>query len=132
MLSQVFTAGIFGIDGYIVTVEADSQPKLPIFELVGLPDAAVKEAELRLKKHDEYLKTIENIGREEGRLSDEKKRLPILEEALKSVMVLKPESEKAGEEIGRITAQMPRYRSAEELKRLIISGEARLQGSPVK
>ncbi len=49
MLSQVFTAGIFGIDGYIVTVEADSRPKLPNFELVGLPDAAVKEAKDRVR-----------------------------------------------------------------------------------
>ncbi len=49
MLSQVFSAGIFGIDGYIVTVEADSKPKLPNFELVGLPDAAVKEAKERVR-----------------------------------------------------------------------------------
>ena len=49
MLSQTFTAGLFGIDGYIVTVEADSQPKLPNFELVGLPDAAVKEAKDRVR-----------------------------------------------------------------------------------
>ena len=49
MLSQVFSAGIFGIDGYIVTVEADSQPRLPNFELVGLPDAAVKEAKDRVR-----------------------------------------------------------------------------------
>ncbi len=49
MLSQIFSAGIYGIDGYIVTVEADSQPKLPNFELVGLPDAAVKEAKDRVR-----------------------------------------------------------------------------------
>ena len=49
MLSQVFCAGIFGIDGFIVTVEADGQPKLPNFELVGLPDAAVKEAKERVR-----------------------------------------------------------------------------------
>lgn len=49
MLSQIFSAGIFGIDGYIVTVEADSQPRLPNFELVGLPDAAVKEAKDRVR-----------------------------------------------------------------------------------
>ena len=49
MLSQVFCAGIFGIDGYIVTVEADGQPRLPNFELVGLPDAAVKEAKDRVR-----------------------------------------------------------------------------------
>lgn len=109
-------------------IEEDSIRNEEMSKEKALNDVAVKEAELRLKKHGEYLKTIENIGREEARLSDEKKRLPILEEALKSVMVLKPESEKAGEEIGRITAQMPRYRSAEELKRLIISGEGKAAG----
>ena len=49
MLSSVFSAGIFGIDGYIVTVEADAQPRLPNFELVGLPDMAVKEAKERVR-----------------------------------------------------------------------------------
>ena len=49
MLSSVFSAGIFGIDGYIVTVEADGQPRLPSFELVGLPDMAVKEAKERVR-----------------------------------------------------------------------------------
>ncbi len=49
MLSSVFTAGIFGIDGYIVTVESDAQPRLPSFELVGLPDMAVKEAKERVR-----------------------------------------------------------------------------------
>ena len=49
MLSSVYCAGIFGIDGYIVTVEADGQPRLPNFELVGLPDMAVKEAKERVR-----------------------------------------------------------------------------------
>lgn len=49
MLSSVYCAGIFGIDGYIVTVEADAQPRLPAFELVGLPDMAVKEAKERVR-----------------------------------------------------------------------------------
>ena len=49
MLSSIFSAGIFGIDGYIVTVEADAQPRLPNFELVGLPDMAVKEAKERVR-----------------------------------------------------------------------------------
>ena len=49
MLSCIFSAGIFGIDGYIVTVEADGQPRLPNFELVGLPDMAVKEAKERVR-----------------------------------------------------------------------------------
>ena len=49
MLSSVYCAGIYGIDGYIVTVEADGQPRLPGFELVGLPDMAVKEAKERVR-----------------------------------------------------------------------------------
>lgn len=49
MLSSVYCAGIYGIDGYIVTVEADGQTRLPNFELVGLPDMAVKEAKERVR-----------------------------------------------------------------------------------
>lgn len=49
MLSKVFSAGISGIDGYVVTVECDAQDRLPEFEIVGLPDAAIKEAKERIK-----------------------------------------------------------------------------------
>ena len=49
MLSSVFSAGLSGIDGYIVTVESDSKKKIPAFELVGLPDAAIKEAKERVR-----------------------------------------------------------------------------------
>ena len=49
MLSTIYSAGLYGIDGFIVTVEADGQPKLPNFELVGLPDMAVKEAKERVR-----------------------------------------------------------------------------------
>ncbi len=49
MLSTVFSAGLFGIDGYIVTVECNSQARIPEFELVGLPDLAVKEAKERVR-----------------------------------------------------------------------------------
>ena len=44
MLSEIYSAGLYGIDGFIVTVEADGQPRMANFELVGLPDLAVKEA----------------------------------------------------------------------------------------
>ena len=40
MLSTVYSAGLFGIDGYIVTVECNAQSRIPDFELVGLPDKA--------------------------------------------------------------------------------------------
>lgn len=49
MLSTVFSAGLYGIDGYIVTVECNAQSKIPEFNLVGLPDLAVKEAKERVR-----------------------------------------------------------------------------------
>ena len=49
MLSSVYSAGLFGIDGYIVTVECNAQSRMPSFELVGLPDLAVKEAKERVR-----------------------------------------------------------------------------------
>lgn len=49
MLSKVYSSGIFGIDGYEVTVECSSWDRIPRFDLVGLPDAAVKEAKNRVQ-----------------------------------------------------------------------------------
>ena len=48
MLSIVYSAGLFGLDGFPVTVECDAGTDLDDFELVGLPDAAVKEAKERV------------------------------------------------------------------------------------
>ena len=41
--------GLSGIEGYAVTVEAYSADGLPMFEIVGLPDAAVKESRERVR-----------------------------------------------------------------------------------
>ena len=49
MLSKVYSAGVFGIDGYEVAVECSGWDRLPKVELVGLPDAAVKEAKNRVR-----------------------------------------------------------------------------------
>ncbi len=49
MLSSVFSAGISGIDGFLVTVECDSRQKKFAFEIVGLPDTAIKEAKERVR-----------------------------------------------------------------------------------
>ena len=49
MLSIVYSAGLFGLDGFPVTVECDADNTLEDFELVGLPDAAVKEAKERVR-----------------------------------------------------------------------------------
>ena len=40
MIATVFSAGIYGIEGYLVTVECGLVNGLPSFELVGLPGAA--------------------------------------------------------------------------------------------
>lgn len=49
MISYAYTAGLFGIDSYEVTVECHSDSKLSCFEIVGLPDNAIKEAKERVK-----------------------------------------------------------------------------------
>ena len=49
MLSSVHSMGLAGIEGYRVTVEAYSADGMPMFEIVGLPDAAVKESRERVR-----------------------------------------------------------------------------------
>ncbi len=49
MLTTSNGAGVIGIDGFLVTVECQCFKALPNFEIVGLPDAAVKESEQRVQ-----------------------------------------------------------------------------------
>ncbi|MBQ8310976.1 MAG: YifB family Mg chelatase-like AAA ATPase [Clostridia bacterium] len=49
MLSATYSAGLCGIDGFPVTVECNQKNSLQGFELVGLPDLAVKEAKERVR-----------------------------------------------------------------------------------
>ena len=49
MLSRITSCGILGINGYMVDVEADMARGLPSFDIVGLPDAAVKESKERVR-----------------------------------------------------------------------------------
>ena len=56
MVSRIHSAGLVGVDGYEVTVECSAWDRLPTFELVGLPDAAVKEAKERVRN------ACENVG----------------------------------------------------------------------
>lgn len=49
MVATVSSAGILGIDGYIVSVECDLSGGLPTFDVVGLPDASVREARDRVR-----------------------------------------------------------------------------------
>jgi len=49
VLARVKSVAIFGIDAYPIEVEVDVSPGLPTVVVVGLPDAAVKEARDRVK-----------------------------------------------------------------------------------
>lgn len=49
MVSHLFSMGIFGMDAFPVEVETDLSSGLPAFEVVGLPDAAVKESRDRVR-----------------------------------------------------------------------------------
>lgn len=56
MVSKVFSSGICGINGYTVEVECSVSSGLSTFEIVGLPDASVKEARERV------LSAISSVG----------------------------------------------------------------------
>lgn len=56
MLSTVYTAALSGVDGFEVTVECNIRTQFGPFDIIGLPDASVKEAKERIKS------AIENSG----------------------------------------------------------------------
>lgn len=49
MVSKIYSSGVLGIEGFEVTVECSAWDRIPRFDLVGLPDAAVKEARNRVQ-----------------------------------------------------------------------------------
>ncbi len=49
LISQLYSMGIRGIEGYPVQVECYITNGLPGFDIVGLPDAAIKEARERVR-----------------------------------------------------------------------------------
>lgn len=48
MFARINSVGIFGMDTYMVCVEADVSRGLPRFDIVGLPDSAVRESAERV------------------------------------------------------------------------------------
>ncbi len=56
MVSKVNSLGLFGLDAFKIEVESSTETGLPVFEIVGLPDAAVKEARNRVRS------AIKNVG----------------------------------------------------------------------
>lgn len=49
MLSKVNSMALQGLDGYLVDVQVDVSNSMPSWDIVGLPDASVKEAKERVK-----------------------------------------------------------------------------------
>jgi magnesium chelatase family protein len=49
MFNKISSGTVLGVDGFPVTVEVDLSAGLPAFDIVGLPDAAVKEARERVR-----------------------------------------------------------------------------------
>ena len=49
MVANVHSMGLFGMDAFPVEVEADLSNGLPAFEIVGLPDASIRESRDRVR-----------------------------------------------------------------------------------
>ncbi len=56
MVAKVMSAGVVGVDGYLVEIECDTGPGLNSFEVVGLPEVAVRESRVRIRS------ALENCG----------------------------------------------------------------------
>ncbi|MBQ3151174.1 MAG: YifB family Mg chelatase-like AAA ATPase [Clostridia bacterium] len=56
MYSKVSSTGLFGMETFMVDVEADVSSGLPAFDIVGLPDKSVSEAKNRIRS------AIKNCG----------------------------------------------------------------------
>ena len=49
MVSQVFSMGLFGMEGFLVCCETDVVKALPSFDIVGLADTSVRESRDRIR-----------------------------------------------------------------------------------
>lgn len=58
MYSKLISCGLYGIDGYIVEIETDISSGIPSFDIVGLGDAAIREARERVRS------AVKNTGYE--------------------------------------------------------------------
>lgn len=64
MYNQVKSAALVGVEGHMVTVEVDTSPGFPIFQIVGMPDGSVKESSDRVRtaiKNSDYDFPLERI-----------------------------------------------------------------------
>ena len=48
-VTKLFSAALTGIDGTIVTIEADTSNSLPAVSIAGLPDTVIQESKERIR-----------------------------------------------------------------------------------
>ena len=56
MLSKIKSMSLIGVDGYLVDVQVDVSGGMPAWDVVGLPDASVKESKQRIRA------ALRNVG----------------------------------------------------------------------
>ena len=102
MVARVHSMGFFGMDAFLVEVEADLSQGLPAFELVGLPDAAVKESRDRVRSATRNCGFRFPVGRVTMNLAPADRRkagplydLPLLVALLKASQQLEGDTEGA-------------------------------------
>lgn len=49
MIAKINSVGLSGIQGYLIQAETDVSPGVPAWEIVGLPDVAVRESKERIR-----------------------------------------------------------------------------------
>lgn len=149
MMYSCNSMGIFGMDSFMVEVEADVSNGLPAFDIVGLPDTAVKESRNRVRAAAEncgfdfpITRLTVNLApahiRKEGPLYD----LPILMAILKVTGSLKAPIDDCafiGElslrgEVRRVNGVLPMVIKAKEkgIKRVFVPESNALEGSVVE
>lgn len=149
MMYSCNSMGIFGMDSFMVEVEADVSSGLPAFDIVGLPDTAVKESRNRVRAAAEncgfefpITRLTINLApadiRKEGPLYD----LPILMAILKANGSIKAPLDDCafvGElslrgEVRRVNGVLPMVIKAKEngIKRVFVPQGNALEGSVVE
>lgn len=150
MFSKAYSAAIHGIDGFVVSVEADVSDGLPVFDMVGLLGSEVKEARERVRialKNSGYMLPAKRITvnlspadiRKEGTAFDLPVAIAILtafgyisEENLKDYLIVGELSLNGN--INRINGILPIVYSAKQqgFKKCIVPRENAGEGAVVE
>ena len=149
MVVKCNSLGLFGIDSYCVQVEVDVSNSVPAFDIVGLPDASVKESKDRVRSALRNCgfsfptsRIIVNLApadiKKEGPVYD----LPILVALLKATNQLSVDTDEyafVGElslsgELRRVNGVLPMTIKALEsnIKKIFVPYENALEGAVVK